>query len=300
MVIKTYGTGDMERLTGDMSSKYSKMKQYILDSLGEALRSSTPDIYKNFSNTIFNTNGLRERIYYDKDKCVLGDIRKEIMKKKLDPELHYHNVMHELYAAVVGEDLALREGLDYVSARRVVKALLFHDEDYIPGNPDNEEIAAKRAWRFLKDQGDNKKEIDEVERLILATKMSSYPSHDDPGDISEQIMRDSDIAGLGGGTLAFILSTELLRREESTMLGRNIGLKEWYEGNEKFMDREYYTKNARRLRGDNFKRNRTMVKWVLGELDKLEPIESDDVNLDDYSQEHNDYSQERDSGSMFL
>ena len=142
------------------------------------------------------------------------------------------------------------EGLGSDKVYILEAAGALHDIVYVPERKDNEEKSADLAEELLPRLGYSLREIEEISRLILATK---WPTN--PKDILEKIICDSDLDSLGRDD--FFERGELLRQEW------NVGKEKWYTQEVDFLSKvRYYTDSAQKLRQpkleENFERLREL------------------------------------------
>ena len=169
------------------------------------------------------------------------------------PRLPYHNYEHLVDVASSCNRYAQMEGVNYQNTLTLVAAGLLHDIFYVIGRKDNEEISAEISNNILSHLGFSQKQIEEVARLIMATKHQG-----DPQDLLEMIIRDSDLDSLGRDD--FFERSEHLRKEWK------IDRKEWYiQMQPTYLSQvRYYTKSARERREDKLKKNLEKIrnlKW---------------------------------------
>jgi predicted metal-dependent HD superfamily phosphohydrolase len=123
-----------------------------------------------------------------------------------EPHRAYHNLTH-LHECLVALDAS---AVEPASARIVEVALWFHDSVYDPKAGDNEEQSAELAVRILRDASVPGRTIDEVRRLVLATKF-----HELDGSPSQSLMLDVDLSTLGSDLSRFSEYERQIRQEYS-------------------------------------------------------------------------------------
>ena len=148
-----------------------------------------------------------------------------------EPWRHYHSTEH-----LDNFQKALREIGCYNPAVRI--AGYFHDIVWLPGYPQCEERSAELAAQVLFRLGCRPQFVEDVERLILATKHSGKP----PIDEAEAQIRDADLWTLGERDQAkFDATQEAVRREFA-----HVDEKLYHETRQRlfqrmFVDRIYWT-----------------------------------------------------------
>jgi len=180
---------------------------------------------------------------------------KEIYRniRQIAPELPYHNLKHLAEVSNSCKRYAILEGLNLRDTYILATAGLLHDIVFIPDRSDNEERSTEVSLNILSKLDYSSKDIDDVSRLILATK---FPTN--PKDILEKIICDADLDYLG--RYDFPERSELLRKE------KGIDRKKWYtEIQPSFLNQvKYYTSSAKKLREHVLKENFEKVlklKW---------------------------------------
>jgi adenylate cyclase len=173
---------------------------------------------------------------------MLMDIEGVIIREA--PRLPYHNLFHifevtrncKLYAKL--EKLSLR------MTHLLQVGGLLHDIVYVNGRKDNEERSVLFAQKLMKQLGYEERDILQVKKLIMATKLPPSPK-----TLYEKVICDADLTNLGRDN--FFEWTERFRRE----LG--VDKKEWYEKlTPQFMaESRFYTHSAQRLLNFTFRKN---------------------------------------------
>ncbi|MDX2283720.1 MAG: hypothetical protein NW241_06135 [Bacteroidia bacterium] len=122
---------------------------------------------------------------------------------------HYHNLNH---LAALLEDISQHPDVweDRDSAEL---AAWFHDAVYDPLRPDNEAQSARMAGEQLAAWGLPPARLARIQRLILATRHLDEA----PEDPDEALLRDLDLAVLGGTPDAYQAYAGAIRREYSVV-----------------------------------------------------------------------------------
>lgn len=150
----------------------------------------------------------------------------------------YHNIAHTQRVVEKSKELAALELLNEKDTEIVLVAAWFHDTGYTVGLNNHEEESVKIASEFLKKEG-SEEIIDEVTRVILATKMEAVPL-----SILEKIVKDADCSHLGSKN--YDEFSELLRKELELTKGLEFTDVDWITNNVKFLtqDHKYYSVKA--------------------------------------------------------
>ena len=165
----------------------------------------------------------------------------ERLEGELSPKLHYHGIHHTIDVYEASIRLAELEGLSQEEKVIVNTAALYHDAGFIYQYEHNEEVAAKLVEIVLPKFGFNEKQISEIAKIILSTKIKARPS-----SVFEKIMSDADYDYLGRNDVKKIADTlhkELFEHDFK------FSEPEWNEVQIKFLEKHlYYTESSLALR----------------------------------------------------
>jgi class 3 adenylate cyclase len=163
------------------------------------------------------------------------------LEKELPDYLYYHNVKHTVDVVTESELIGWAEGLDDYQMLMLKTAALFHDAGHTVSYADHEDRSAEIARNMLPKYRYDAGEIDEICRIIMATKLPPRPS-----DLLEAIICDSDLDYLG--RTDFIPVSNALY-EELKAQNKMTSLNDWNKLQLKFIgSHQYFTKTGRRLR----------------------------------------------------
>ena len=168
----------------------------------------------------------------------------ERLKKELPDNLHYHDLRHTTDVCAAAERLALMEGIEGDDIFLLKTAALYHDAGFVKQYANNEDLGAALAQEVLPKFGYTQEQIEQIGRLIQATKVPQKPTTH-----LQQIICDADLDYLGGDE--FHLIGDKLKRE---LMERDIisSDKQWDELQVKFLEAHtYFTKTAIELRRSN-------------------------------------------------
>lgn len=118
---------------------------------------------------------------------VLGRLRTE-----LDPSLTYHNARHTLDVMQSTERLAIAENVDEKNKDLLMVAALLHDSGFLLSMDDHEDHGCILAREILPGYEFSPEDIEEICKLIMATKLPQTPEN-----LLEQIICDADLDYLG-------------------------------------------------------------------------------------------------------
>ncbi len=163
------------------------------------------------------------------------------LEKGLPKYLYYHNVKHTVDVVTESELIGWNEGLDDHQLLLLKTAALFHDIGHIISYIDHEERGVDIAREILPKYHYNPEEIDEISRIIMATKLPPKPT-----DLLEAIICDSDLDYLG--RTDFVPVSNALY-EELKAQNKSLSLNDWNKQQLKFIgSHQYFTKTGRKLR----------------------------------------------------
>ena len=148
----------------------------------------------------------------------------ELLSEKLDPRFLYHNLRHTQRVVKSTKELLNFYDMGIAENERILLAAWLHDIGYVEVIADHEEASAKMAATFLKENGYGESDIQQVCKLILATKMSHEPKN-----LPEQIMKDADISHFA--QKSYWEPTDYLRDELKELGIADYSSKEWREKN---------------------------------------------------------------------
>ena len=158
----------------------------------------------------------------------------QLFKDKLSPSYHYHNLGHTQAAVQNATEILETEDLDSTIKEQILVALWFHDAGYIDGEAKgHEERSAQLASDFLKLKGQSSEYIEEIQKLILVTKMEVAPNN-----LAEKIIRDADCSHVGCENYEQI--SDALRKEWSGKSEKSYTDKQWFKENLNFLKNKHY------------------------------------------------------------
>lgn len=164
-----------------------------------------------------------------------------ILEEKLNPNLHYHGIHHTLDVVEAVERLAIMEGVLDEDIFVLKSAATYHDAGFVKEYDNNEPIGAKMASEILPKYGYTTEQVDQVEKLIYATRIPHQPNN-----LLEQIICDADLDYLGRDDF-FEISDTL--RQELRDHHKIDSDRTWDEIQVKFLNmHKYFTKSAIKLR----------------------------------------------------
>ncbi|MBW2490151.1 MAG: HD domain-containing protein [Deltaproteobacteria bacterium] len=188
-----------------------------------------------------------------------------LFKDELPSGIKFHDANHSLHPArgvvAVANRIALSEKISEHDRELLIAAAYFHDTGYIREYAKNEPIAARMAGRILKLIGYRPKEIEKVQKMILATDLARKPR-----TRLEKILCDADLDNLGREDF-FKLDSKL--REGRRIRGLDVSDDvKWYRGTLEVMkNHKYYTESQIKLREEEKQKN---MKKLLKKLENLE------------------------------
>ncbi len=205
------------------------------------------------------------------------DAVKQIYAQSEEQSLFYHNWRHtELVLQTVKEIADNTDGIADSEKEALELAAIFHDVAYTRGSKDHEKEGAAYAAKFLSERSFPAEQIALIERLILATCMENEPQ-----DLLEEIMRDSDLSHLAKKDY-MNTSYKDLYQEIKSMKEQSMTPGEWANMCVDFIDNhQYYTEYARQHfeagKQENMKEIKALVSADLEKHKKKKKDKKDKV-----------------------
>ncbi|KIA88198.1 Pycsar system effector family protein [Kaistella jeonii] len=207
----------------------------------------------------------------------------QLFKDKLSPSYHYHNLGHTQAAVQHAAEIMKSEDIGSLLQEQILIALWFHDAGYIDGEANgHEERSAQLATDFLEQKGQSSEYIEQIQKLILVTKMEVAPSN-----LAEKIIRDADFSHVGQQN--YVQISNELRKEWSGKIGKSYTDKEWYKENLNFLKNkhhffsEYAQKNWQPQKNENIREMEEKLSNLKKNEDKKSKKEKKSKNNSDNS-----------------
>ncbi|MGK4568968.1 HD domain-containing protein [Flavobacterium sp. 3HN19-14] len=167
---------------------------------------------------------------------------------ELAEQLQYHTVEHTLDVYNIVKIIAEEENISPENTRLLLIAALYHDSGYLIQGKGHEAVSCKIAGEVLPDFGYDDSEIEEICRIISATKIPQNPKSK-----LEEIICDADLDYLGRDDF-FILGDKLYN--EMLASGAVTNRDEWNRLQIEFLQlHRYFTKTAQQLRNKKKEEN---------------------------------------------
>lgn len=165
----------------------------------------------------------------------------KLLSENLPEGLFYHGLHHTLDVCEAAERLAVLEGVEGEDLHILKSAALFHDSGFTKEYVKNEPIGCELARATLPQFGYSEKQIQEVEKMIMATQVPQKAT-----TLLEKIICDADLDYLGRDDFHPIADT--LKRELISF-GKISSDKQWDEIQVSFLTQhKYFTDSAIKLR----------------------------------------------------
>lgn len=191
-----------------------------------------------------------------------------LLKDRLKADHQFHNLAHTLNVRDAALEIAGKEGLPEADQELLELAALFHDTGFVESYHDHEAVSQEIARDFLRLQHYPEEKIQEVIQAIKATQLAFAPRN-----LTEQILKDADMAHLGSDTYPEFLQT--LRHEWSVFLNQQYADAEWIRLNLEFLKNQvFFTPAAWLLYGPGRDNNLRSLKKKNKKLQKT--LESQD------------------------
>lgn len=156
-----------------------------------------------------------------------------LLTKELSSDYLYHNLSHTQRVVNATKELIEGEKISKVDANVLLFAAWFHDVGYIKGVENHEEASVRIATNFLEEYNYDDSIIEQVAKLIRATKMDA-----EADDILEKIMKDADSIHLAKKSFSDI--SDLLKEEMNLIYDKNYGDSEWIQVNIQFLANKHH------------------------------------------------------------
>lgn len=193
-----------------------------------------------------------------------------LFKDKLSSVYFYHNFIHTTYTVNKAEEILKHTPVSEEDQEKVLLALWFHDTGYIECAQNHEEKGVEIMKDFLKKENYSEAYIEDIAKLILATKITYEPQN-----LLEKIMKDSDCSHFASYDYSDI--SDALRKEWELTNVRCFSNDEWNAGNLEMLKNKhkFYTDYAKTAWQPLKEKN---IKKIEKKLDKEEGKESKKEN----------------------
>lgn len=200
-----------------------------------------------------------------------------LFKDKLSSVYFYHNFIHTAYTVNKAEEIMKNTPVSEADQEKVLVALWFHDTGYIECAKNHEERSVEIMKGFLQQENYPEAYIADVEKLILATKITYEPQN-----LLEKIVKDADFSHFAGHDYNDI--SDCLRKEWELTNVKCFSNDEWNAGNLDMLKNKhhFYTDYAKEnwepLKKKNIKK---IEKKLMKEEEKKDSSDSKSDNKKD-------------------
>ena len=169
------------------------------------------------------------------------DYVETLFKDKLSSVYSYHNFIHTTFTVNKAEEILKNTQVSGEDQEKVVLALWFHDTGYIECAKNHEEAGVKIMKDFLQQENYPENYIEDVSKLILATKITYVPQN-----LLEKIVKDADCSHFASHDYNDI--SDALRKEWELTNVRCYSNDEWNAGNLDMLKNkhQFYTEYAKK------------------------------------------------------
>jgi serine/threonine protein kinase/class 3 adenylate cyclase len=179
--------------------------------------------------------GENERSMPDHEAAIAMILDK--MTKELSTELYYHSIEHTREIMENVEILGKAEGLNDEELRLLATAAAFHDSGFMFSPDEHEARSAKIAAEYLPKYGFNTEQIEQIQKMILATKIPQQPT-----DLPSKVLADADLYYLGTDSF-FHTGNKLFEEFKKQDIVSNE--KDWLSLQIRFLEsHQYHTQTA--------------------------------------------------------
>ncbi|WP_160138892.1 Pycsar system effector family protein [Chryseobacterium sp. c4a] len=203
-----------------------------------------------------------------------------LFKDKLSSVYFYHNFIHTAYTVNKAEEIMKNTPVSEEDQEKVLVALWFHDTGYIECAMNHEERGVEIMKNFLHQENYPENYIAEVEKLILATKITYVPQN-----LLEKIVKDADFSHFAGHDYSDI--SDALRKEWELTNVKCFSNEEWNAGNLDMLKNKhtFYTDYAKENWEPLKKKN---IKKIEKKLEKEDDKKGSTDNKDNKSDSKKD------------
>ncbi len=191
-----------------------------------------------------------EEIIKKADQFVLN-----LFKNELNEIYVYHNYTHTCRVVKSTQEIIENTKISVKEEQSLLLAAWLHDVGYINGSDNHEERGAQIAEDFLNKHEVDKDIIDQVKKLILATKFDDVPSNK-----LEEIIRDADSSHFA--KKYYKETSELLKKELALRGVANHTNKEWREENIKVFTEKHRYFSTYAIKNWNKSKNKNLLKLM--------------------------------------
>lgn len=181
----------------------------------------------------------------------------EKLQRELPPTLYYHNAAHTKDVIQFVERVCTVTELTDEDAMLLRIAATYHDSGWLVSGRNHEETSADFASKDMGDAGFSFEQIQKVRGMIMATKIPQSPVNP-----LEEIICDADLNVLGRSD--FFVINMALHLEIKEHQSKVISLKDWFEGQLKFIEsHSYFTQFARAMRDLGKQKNAQQIRTLV-------------------------------------
>ncbi|MDN4013488.1 DUF5706 domain-containing protein [Chryseobacterium gambrini] len=198
------------------------------------------------------------------------DYVETLFKDKLSSVYSYHNFIHTTFTVNKAEEILKNTPVSDEDQEKVILALWFHDTGYIECAKNHEEAGVKIMKDFLQQENYPENYIEDVSKLILATKITYVPQN-----LLEKIVKDADCSHFASHDYNDI--SDALRKEWELTNVRCYSNDEWNAGNLDMLKNkhQFYTEYAKKEWQPLKEKN---IKKIKKKLEKDEDKEESSEN----------------------
>lgn len=193
-----------------------------------------------------------------------------LFKDKLSSVYFYHNFIHTTYTVNKAEEIMRNTPVSKEDQEKVLLALWFHDTGYVECAQDHEEKGVEIMEKFLQQENYPESYIEDVKKLILATKITYEPQN-----LLEEIVKDADCSHFASYDYSDI--SDALRKEWELTNVKCFSNEEWNAGNLEMLKNKhkFYTAYAQQNWEPLKKKN---IKKIEKKLEKEEDKKENSEN----------------------
>ena len=196
----------------------------------------------------------------------------DLFKNELDDKFVYHNYTHTKRVVKSTQEIIDNSEISVKEEQALLLAAWLHDTGYTKDEDNHEEASCEIAAEFLKKHNAEQYLIDEVNKLIMATKFKDVPN----GKL-EEIIRDADASHFAKD---YYKETSALLKKEYALRGKEYTNKEWRNENiAVFTEKHrYYSDYA--IKNWNTDKNENLLKLIKKKKKKKKKYKKEQIKVD--------------------
>ncbi len=224
------------------------------------------------------TNDMQNKEELERElQTVTEQFAVDLLKNKLPDGFSYHNLDHTCQVVNAVQEIGRASNLSENEINTLILAAWFHDLGYVETYEGHEEVGMKMAREFFTRNQVHEDRIDEIVRLIEATKYNQAPRN-----LAEKTIKDADLYNLT--TPDALQNAQSIREEWEIFRNEFFSDKKWNKMNLYFLEEhQYYTEYGREVLAKGKDKNINKLKTRMEQKKAKELNSIEDELLDSKS-----------------